>query len=90
MRKVEFCYEQRKKRESLPNWKTKKTSQFDQKRRGFKSNKSFGSKTKNLSKNNYQKNDFKNKIPHNTAALKGMDFYNNFVRNTEQQEPVKC
>ena len=29
MRKAELCYEQRKKREILPNWKTKKTSQFD-------------------------------------------------------------
>ena len=45
MRKAEFCYEQGKKRESLPNWKTKRTSQFDQMRRGFKSNKIFGSKT---------------------------------------------
>ena len=45
MRKDEFCYEQRKKRESIPNWKTKKTSQFDQKRRGFKSNKIFWSKS---------------------------------------------
>ena len=53
MRKVEFCYEQSKKSESLPNWKNKKASQFDQKRRGFKSNKSFGSKSHNFSKNNY-------------------------------------
>ena len=41
MRKDDFCYEQSKKREILPNWKNKKTSHFDQKRRGFKSNKSF-------------------------------------------------
>ena len=30
MRKDEFCYEQSKKRESLPNWKTKKTSHFEE------------------------------------------------------------
>ena len=44
MRKEELCYEQRKKKESLPNWKNKNTNQFDQRRGGFKSNKSFGSK----------------------------------------------
>ena len=49
MRKVDFCYKQSKKRESLPNSKNKKTSQIDQKRRGFKSNKSFGSKSQNFS-----------------------------------------
>ena len=63
MRKVDLCYEQSKKRESLPNWKTKKTSHFDQRRRGFKSNKSFGSKYQNLSNNNYKKIDFKNRVP---------------------------
>ena len=61
MRKTDFSYEQSKNRESLPNWKNKKTSHFDQKRRGFKSNKSFGSKSQNFSKNNYQ--FFKNKVP---------------------------
>ena len=63
MRKEELCYEQGKKRESLSSWNTKNTIQFDQRRRGFKSNKSFGSKTQKLCKNNYQKTDFKNKVP---------------------------
>ena len=36
MRKYDLCYEHIKKRESLPNWKNKNTSHFDQKRRGFK------------------------------------------------------
>ena len=73
MRKVDSCYEQIKKRESLLNWKTKKTSHFDQKRRGFKSNTSFGSKSHNFSKNNYQRTDFKNKAPQNTTTPKGRD-----------------
>ena len=68
MRNVEFCYEKSKKRESLPNWKTKETSHFDQKIRGFKSNKNFGSKSQNLSKNNNEKNDFKNKVSNNTVT----------------------
>ena len=54
MRKYDLCYEQSKKREILPNWKTKKTGHFDQKRRGFKSIKSFRTRSQNFSKNNYQ------------------------------------
>ena len=90
MRKVDFFYEQSKKRESLPTWKTKNTSHFGQKRRGFKSNKSFGIKSQNFSKNNYQKIDFKNRVPQNTATPKGRDMSNNFVKNTEEREHVKC
>ena len=90
MRKEDFYYEQSKKREILPNWKTKKTSHFDQKRRGFKSNKSFGSKSQNFSKKYYQRSDFKNKAPHNTTTPIGRNIPNNFVKNNEQKEPVKC
>ena len=90
MRKVELCYEQSKKREILPNWKTKKTSHFDQKRRGCKSNKSFGSKSQNFSKNNYQRTDFKSKSPQNTTAPRGRAIPNNIVKNNEQKEPIKC
>ena len=49
MRKFDFCYEQSKKRESLPNWKNKKTSHFDQKIRGFNSSKSFGKNSQKFS-----------------------------------------
>ena len=43
MRKAIFCYEQSKnKKECIPNWKNKRSSKFDKKRKGFKSNKSFG------------------------------------------------
>ena len=63
LRKDDLCYEQSKKRENLPNNKNKKTSHFDHKRRGFKSNKIFESKSQNFSKNNYQRTDFKNKAP---------------------------
>ena len=76
--------------ESLPNLKNKKTIHFEQRRRGFKPNNSFGSKSRNFSKNNYQKTDFKNNVPHNTAASKERDMFNTFIRNTEQRKLVKC
>ena len=68
--------------ESLPNLKNKKTIHFEQRRRGFKPKNNFGSKSRNFSKNNYQKTDFKNNVPHNTTASKERDMFNTFIRNT--------
>ena len=59
--------------ESLPNLKNKKTIHFEQRRRGFKPNNSFGSKSQNFSKNNYQTTDFKNKVPQNTQEERKSD-----------------
>ena len=43
MRKANFCYAQSKnKRKGIPNWKNKRTSNFEQRRKGYKPNKSFG------------------------------------------------
>ena len=89
MRKDNLCYEHSKKRESLPNQNNKRTSHFDQKRKGFESNKIFGNNSKNFSKNYYQREDFKNKVPQNTTTPKGKDMPNNFVKNNEHKEPVK-
>ena len=42
MRKDNLCYEQNKnKREGVPNWKGKRTNNFEQRRKGFKSNINF-------------------------------------------------
>ena len=54
MTKSYIFYKWSKNRESIPNWKNKRTSNFDHKRKGFKSNKSFGNNSRNFSKNNYQ------------------------------------
>ena len=39
--------------------------------------------------NNYQKTDFKNKVPQSTTKSKGRDMPNNFVKNTKQMELFK-
>ena len=80
MGKVYFCYEQSKKREIIPNQKNKRTSNFDQKRKGFKPNKSFGNNSKNISKTNYQGTDFKSKTQQNITTPKGKDMPNNYVK----------
>ena len=75
MREADFCYEQSKKRESIPNWKNKRSSNFDQTRKCFKSNKSFGNNSRNFSKNNYQETYFKSKTQQKITAAKGRDMF---------------
>ena len=59
MRKDKFCYKQSKnKREGICNWKNKRTSNFEQRRKCFNPNKSFINNYRNVSKNNYQGNRF--------------------------------
>ena len=71
MRKDKFCYEQSKnKKEGIPNQKNKRTSNFEQRRKGFKPNKSFGNNSRNFSKNNYQGTYFKGKTQQNFTIPK--------------------
>ena len=91
MSKANLCYEQSKnKREGIPYLKNKRTSNFDQRRKGFKPNKSFENNSQNFLKNNYQGTDFKGKTRQNITAPKRRDMPNNYVKNNEQKEPVKC
>ena len=55
MKKANFCYEQRKnKKEGIPNWNSKKISNFEKIRKGFNPNRSFRNNSQNNPKNNYQ------------------------------------
>ena len=91
MRKANLCFEQGKnKREGVPKWKGKLTNNFEQRRKGFKSNRNFGNDSQNYSKNTYQGTDFKSKRQHDFTASKNKDMPNNYVKNNEQREPVKC
>ena len=68
-------------REGIPNWNNKRTSNFEQIRKCFKPNKSFGNNSRNFSKNNYQGIDFKGKTQQNITTPKGRDMPNNYVKN---------
>ena len=35
MRKANFCYEHNRKKESMTNWKAKRTNNFEQRKKGF-------------------------------------------------------
>ena len=90
MRKTNFCFEHSKnKREGVPNRKGKRTNNFEQRRKGFKSNINLRNDSRNYSKNNYQETDFKSKTQQNFTASKNIDIPNNYAKNNEQREPVK-
>ena len=81
MRKANLCYEQIKnKKEIIPNWKTKRTSNFDQRRKGFKPHKSFENNSRIFSKNNYQGTYFKGKTQQNITTPKCREIPNNYVK----------
>ena len=81
MRKANLCYKQSKnKREGMPNWKNKRTSNFDQRMKGFNHNKIFGNNSQNFYQNNYQGTYFKGKTQQNITTPKGKDMPNNYVK----------
>ena len=40
-RKPNFCYEHNRKKESMTNWKAKRTNNFEQRKKGFVPNRNF-------------------------------------------------
>ena len=90
MTKANLCYEQSKnKKEGIPNWKSKRTNNFEQRRKGFNPNINFGNNSWNYYKNNYQGTDFKSNAQQNFTTTKNRDLPNNHGKNNEQRELVK-
>ena len=57
MRKANFCYEQNRKKESMSNWKAKRSNNFEQKKKGFVPNRNFrNNNTCNFPNKNFQGN----------------------------------
>ena len=77
-------------KECAPNGRIKRTSNFDQRRKGFNPNRNFENNSQNYSKNNYQGRYFKSNTQQNFRAANNIDIANNHGKNNEQREPVKC
>ena len=92
MRKANFYYEQNRKRENLPNWKAKRSNNFEHKKKGFTLNQNFGNNNaRNVPNKKFQGN--KNNSQQNPNGLKNKEFANNhsnYVKNNECKELVKC
>ena len=56
-RNANFCYEQNRKKESMSNWKAKRSNNFEQKKKGFVPNHNFrNNNTQNVPNKNFQGN----------------------------------
>ena len=70
MRKVNFCYEQNRKKESMANWKAKRNNNYDQKKKEFVPNRnSKNNNTRNFSNKNFQGNKNNSQNNHNNKKI---------------------
>ena len=85
MRKVNFCYEQNRKKESMANWKAKRNNNFDQKKKEFVPNQnSKNNNTRNFPNKNFQGNNSNSQTNQNNQKNKeSANNHNNYTKNFE-------
>ena len=76
----------------MPNWKAKRSNNFEYKKNGFTSNLNFGNNnSRNVLNKKIQGN--KSNSQQNPNGPRNQEFannHNNYVKNNERKEPVKC
>ena len=92
MRKENFCYEKNRKKESMSNWKAKRSNNFEQKKKGFVPNRNFrNNNTRNFPNKNFQGNKGNSQSNSNGSRNKeSANNHSNYIKNNERKEPVKC
>ena len=94
MQKANFCYEHNRKRENMPNWKTQRSKNFEQRKKGFTPNRNFGHNNSHKFPNkNFQGNNLKGNSQENPTVTRNKEFTNNhsnYVKNNQCKEQVKC
>ena len=91
MRKASFCYEENHKKESMTNWKAKRTNNFEQRKKGFVPNHNFKNNNTQIFPNkNFQGNKGNSQInPKGQRNKESVNNHNNYTNNFERKEPVK-
>ena len=92
MRKENFCYEQNRKRENMPNWKAIRSNNFEHKKKGFTPNQNFGNNNaRNVPNKKFQGNKSNSHPNINGPGNKETaNNHSNYVKNNERKEPIKC
>ena len=85
MRKANFCYEQNCKKESMSNWKAKRSNNFEQKKKGFVPNRCFrNNNTPNFPNKNFQRNKGNSQInPNGPRNKEPVNNHSNYTKNNE-------
>ena len=89
---MNFFYEQNRKKESMSNWKAKRSNNFEQKKKGFVPNHNFrNNNTQNFPNKNFQGNKGNSQInPNGLGNKEPVNNHSNYTKNNEWKEPVKC
>ena len=92
MRKVNFRYEHNHKKESMSNWKAKRSNIFEQRKKDFVPNHSFrNNNTRNFPNKNFQGNKGHSQLnPNGQRNKESINNNNNYTKNNERKELVKC
>ena len=81
------------KRENMPNWKTKRSNNFEQRNKGFTPNQNFGhNNLRNFRNRKFQGSNSKGNPQQNPTGTINKEFTNNhsnYVKNNERKEPIK-
>ena len=76
----------------MPNWKTKRSNNFERRKKGFTTNHNFGNNnSRNVPNKKFQGN--KSNSQQNPTVPRNKEFGNNhsnYIKNNERKELVKC
>ena len=76
----------------MPNWKAKRSNNFEQRRKSFVPNCNFrNNNTRNFPNKNFQGNKGNSQLNPNGPRIKEpANNHRNYTKNNERKEPVKC
>ena len=76
----------------MSNWKAKRSNNFEQKKKGFIPNRNFrNNNTRNFPNKNFQGNKGNSQLnPNGPRNKEPANNHNNYIKNNERKEPVKC
>ena len=74
----------------MPNWKTKNSNKFEQRKKGFTPNRNFEhNNLRNFPNKFFQENNLKSNSQQNSTVTRNKEFTNNhtnYVKNNERKE----
>ena len=78
----------------MSNWKTKRSNNFEQRKKGFAPNQNFGhNNSRKFPNKNFQAKNCKGNPHQKPSVTRNKEFtnnHNNYVKNNELKEQVKC
>ena len=78
----------------MPNWKTKRSNNFESRKKGFTPDRNLEhNNSHNFPNKNFQGNNLKSNSQQNHTVTRNKEFtdnHSNYVKNNKRKEHVKC